>query len=247
MADVRTAIVTGAGSGIGAAVATRLAEDGMRVVAADIDVERAGAVAAAADGDMRAHHVDVTDGDSIAALRAGVLESAGVPRVLVNCAGWDEFGMFADTDRAFWEKVVAINYLGVVAMSHAFLPDLTGGDGTTDARVVNIASDAGRGGSMGETVYAGAKGGVIAFTKSLAREMARDGVTANVVCPGPTDTPLFEGFPEKIRGALVKAIPLRRLADPADIAHAVSFFASPGASYVTGQVLSVSGGLTMNG
>ncbi|HEY3688546.1 MAG TPA: SDR family NAD(P)-dependent oxidoreductase [Streptosporangiaceae bacterium] len=247
MGDVRTAVVTGAASGIGAAVAARLAADGLRVVAADIDVEGAGRVAEALPGDLRARRVDVTDGDSIAALRADVHASVGVPRVLVNCAGWDEFGMFADTDRAFWEKVVAINYLGVVAMTHAFLPDLTGGGDGTEPRVVNIASDAGRGGSMGETVYAGAKGGVIAFTKSLAREAARDGVTANAVCPGPTDTPLFEGFPDKIRGALVKAIPLRRLADPADIAHAVSFFVSPGASYVTGQVLSVSGGLTMNG
>ena len=187
----------------------------------------------------------MADGESVAALREDVLASVGAPSVVVNCAGWDEFGMFAETDRAFWEKVVAINYLGVVAVCHAFLPELKAAGG--DARVVNIASDAGRGGSMGETVYAGAKGGVIAFTKSLARELARDGVTANVVCPGPTDTPLFGGFPDKIRTALVKAIPLRRLADPSDIAHAVAYFASPGAAYVTGQVLSVSGGLTMNG
>lgn len=243
MTDGRTAVVTGAGSGIGAAIATRLAEDGMRVVAADIDLERA-ELTAARDG-VRPYRVDVADAGSVGELRDAVLAEVGPPSVVVNCAGWDEFGMFADTDRAFWEKVVAINYLGVVAMCHAFLPDLKAAG--SDGRVVNIASDAGRGGSMGETVYAGAKGGVIAFTKSLAREMARDGVTANVVCPGPTDTPLFGGFPEKIRTALVKAIPLRRLADPADIAHAVSYFASPGAAYVTGQVLSVSGGLTMNG
>ena len=243
MVDGRTAIVTGAGSGIGAAVAGRLADDGMRVVAADIDLERATATAER-DG-VYPYRVDVADSAAIEELRESVLADIGAPSVLVNCAGWDEFGMFADSDRAFWEKVVAINYLGVVAMCHAFLPELKAAG--SDARVVNIASDAGRGGSLGETVYAGAKGGVIAFTKSLAREVARDGVTANVVCPGPTDTPLFGGFPEKIRTALVKAIPLRRLADPADIAHAVSYFASPGAAYVTGQVLSVSGGLTMNG
>ena len=241
----RTAVVTGAASGIGAAVAVRLARDGMRVVAADIDLERAGRVADSVDVALHPRQVDVTDSESIAELRTDVHDTVGVPSVLVNCAGWDEFGMFAETDRAFWEKVVAINYLGVVGMCHAFLPDLSAAG--SDARVVNIASDAGRGGSMGETVYAGAKGGVIAFTKSLARETARDGVTANVVCPGPTDTPLFGGFPEKIRTALVKAIPMRRLADPSDVAHAVAYFASPGAAYVTGQVLSVSGGLTMNG
>jgi len=217
----------------------------MRVVAADIDLERAGRVADSVDVALHPRQVDVTDSESIAELRTDVHDTVGVPSVLVNCAGWDEFGMFAETDRAFWEKVVAINYLGVVGMCHAFLPDLSAAG--SDARVVNIASDAGRGGSMGETVYAGAKGGVIAFTKSLARETARDGVTANVVCPGPTDTPLFGGFPEKIRTALVKAIPMRRLADPSDVAHAVAYFASPGAAYVTGQVLSVSGGLTMNG
>jgi 2-hydroxycyclohexanecarboxyl-CoA dehydrogenase len=165
--------------------------------------------------------------------------------VLVNCAGWDEFHPFLDTDRPFWDRVVAINYLGVVALSHAVVPLMVeaGGGG----RVVNIASDAGRVGSTGEAVYAGAKGGVIAFSKSLAREVARHRITVNAVCPGPADTPLFQGFPERIRQSLQRSIPLGRLAEPEDVAHAVSFFASPGAGYVTGQVLSVSGGLTMSG
>lgn len=246
MSEPRIAVVTGAASGIGAAVATRLAADGLHVVAADRDLDGAQrTVQASPDAPMEARRVDVTDAGSIEELRSGVTGSLGAPHVLVNCAGWDEFAMFADTDRAFWEKVVAINYTGVVAMTHAFLPGLSERGAT--ARVVNIASDAGRGGSLGEAVYAGAKGGVIAFTKSLARETARAQVTANVVCPGPTDTPLFGAVPEKMQGALIKAIPLRRLAQPAEIAHAVSFFASPGAGYITGQVVSVSGGLTMNG
>jgi 2-hydroxycyclohexanecarboxyl-CoA dehydrogenase len=165
--------------------------------------------------------------------------------VIVNNAGWDEIRPFMDNDRDFIRKVVAINYLGPVTVTQAFLRGMI--DAGAGGRVVSIASDAGRVGSTGETVYAGAKGGIIGFTKSLAREMARHQVTVNCVCPGPTDTPLFHQQPEKMREALIRAIPFRRLGQPADIAHAVRFFASDGASFITGQVLSVSGGLTMAG
>ena len=160
----------------------------------------------------------------------------------MNAAGWDIGQPFMDNEPEFWDKVVAINYLGPVQVSRAFLPLLIeSGNGA----IVNVASDAGRVGSSGETVYAGAKGGVIAFSKSLAREMVRKGVRVNCVCPGPTDTPLFDSQPEKIKVALINAIPMKRLAAPSEIADAILFFASSRAKFVTGQVLSVSGGLTM--
>lgn len=243
MADDRVAVVTGAASGIGRAVALRLAGEGNRVAAADLNLDGAKETAGMAEG-ITPFGVDITSDEAVASLRDDVVARLGAPAVLANCAGWDEFKMFAETDRDFWERVVKINYLGAVAVTHAFLEPMSQ---LGDARVVSIASDAGRVGSLGETVYAGAKGGIIAFTKSLAREVARHGISANVVCPGPTDTPLFETFPEKVQGALVKAIPMRRTAEPDDVAHAVAFFASPRSGYITGQVLSVSGGLTMNG
>ena len=234
MSGTRLAIVTGAGSGIGRATALELARSGMSVVAADLEP------GATDDAAITAFRVDVTDGGSVAAL-AG---AADTPDVVVNCAGWDETHAFVDTDRAFWERVVAINLMGVVAVTHAFLPAMIErGAG----RIVNVASDAGRVGSSGEAVYAGAKGGVIAFTKSVAREAARHGITANVVCPGPTDTPLFRAQNERLQEALVRAIPMRRVAQPEDVANAIAFFASEAAGYITGQVLSVSGGLTMAG
>jgi 2-hydroxycyclohexanecarboxyl-CoA dehydrogenase len=240
----RVALVTGAGSGIGRAIALRLAADGHAVAAADLNL--AGAEATASVGStVTAFEVDVADQTSVEALVGEVAASLGPPHILVNCAGWDEFRPFLDTDRAFWDRIVAINYLGVVALSHAVVPLMI--ESGAGGRVVNIASDAGRVGSTGEAVYAGAKGGVIAFSKSLAREVARHAITVNAVCPGPADTPLFQGFPERIRQSLQRSIPLGRLAEPDDVAHAVSFFASPGAGYVTGQVLSVSGGLTMSG
>jgi 2-hydroxycyclohexanecarboxyl-CoA dehydrogenase len=164
----------------------------------------------------------------------------------VNCAGWDRTAPFLSSTPEFADKVVAINYLGQVHICQAFLPAMV--EAGRGGRIVNIASDAGRVGSSGETIYAGAKGGVIAMSKSLAREMARHAITVNVVCPGPTDTPLFRsGVDENLKQALIRAIPLRRLAQPAEIAAAVLFFASDEAAYITGQVLSVSGGLTMAG
>jgi len=237
------AVVTGAGSGIGRAIALGLAEQGSRVIAADLDTQGAEATAQVAEG-IVPMRVDIADRSSVDGLRDRVRE-LGTPEVLVNAAGWDRTFPFVDTPTDVAEKIVAINYLGHVHMCSAFLPGMVeAGEG---GRVVNIASDAGRVGSSGEAVYAGAKGGVIALSKSLAREMARHRITVNVVCPGPTDTPLFAAHDEKLREALVRAIPFRRLAQPEEVATAVLFFASGKAGYITGQVLSVSGGLTMAG
>lgn len=246
----RIAVVTGAASGIGRAIALALAGAGAVVVAADLDTEGAAATAelAAAAGAQQTVPlpVDVADPDSVTALAATVTSEVGVPAVLVNCAGWDRTGPFLGSTPEFAHKVVAINYLGQVHVCQAFLPAMV--EAGAGGRVVNIASDAGRVGSSGESIYAGAKGGVIALSKSLARELARHDITVNVVCPGPTDTPLFhDGVDENLAKALVRAIPLRRLAQPEEIAAAVAFFASADAAYITGQVLSVSGGLTMAG
>ena len=236
----RAAVVTGAASGIGAATARRLAESGMTVLAADLSPE-----GIAAGPRVCAYELDVADERSVSAFAQLVAKDHGAPAAIVNCAGWDETRRFVDTDRPFWDRVLAINLLGVVAVTHAFLrPMIDSGRG---GRIVNVASDAGRVGSSGEAVYAGAKGGVIAFTKSLARETARHGITANAVCPGPTDTPLFRAQPERLQEALVKAVPMGRLGAPEDVAGAIAYFASAEAGYVTGQVLSVSGGLTMAG
>lgn len=240
------AVVTGAASGIGRASALRLGELGWTVAAADLNLAGAGATAAEIEGPAgAAFEVDVAEEGSVLALAEAVLAELGTPRAIVNCAGWDETHRFTDTDRPFWEKVLAINLTGVVSVTHAFLAGMI--EAGRGGRVVNVASDAGRVGSSGEAVYAGAKGGVIAFTKSLARELARDSITANAVCPGPTDTPLFRAQPEKLQQALERAVPMGRLAEPRDAAEAIAFFASDGAGYVTGQVLSVSGGLTMAG
>ena len=236
------ALVTGAGSGIGKAIALGFAARGDRVIAADLDLAAAEATAKEHPQLITALPVDVADRAQVDALRD---RAPGVPNVVVNAAGWDRTDQFLNATTEFAEKVVAINYLGPVHVCSAFLPGMidAGGGG----RIVNLASDAGRVGSAGETIYAGAKGGVIALTKSLAREMARYQITVNCVCPGPTDTPLFAAQPEKLREALVKAIPFRRLARPEEVAAAVLFFASDAASFITGQVISVSGGLTMAG
>ncbi|HEX8714921.1 MAG TPA: SDR family NAD(P)-dependent oxidoreductase [Solirubrobacteraceae bacterium] len=247
----RVAFVTGGGGGIGRAIVLALASGGLHVAVADLDEASCEDVARDAENagvDALALTVDVTD---TAGVRAGVqraVEALGPIDVLVNCAGWDELKPFLDTDEAFWRRVIAINYEGALRTTHALLGGMIErGYG----RIVNIASDAARVGSSGEAVYAGAKAGVVAFTKTIAREAARSGVTANVVCPGPTETPLLDAMTEqapdseRLVTALARAVPMRRLGRPEDVAAAVAFLASDDAGYITGQTLSVSGGLTM--
>ena len=244
--DDRVAIVTGAGRGIGRGIAEELAAGGATVVATDVDEASAVDTAAALGGDAIGLAADVADRASVEAMVGTVRERHGRIDVLVNNAGWDKVGAFVDSDPADWDRIIAINLYGVLHTSRAVLPVMAAQGG---GRVVNLASDAGRVGSSGEAVYSAAKGGVIAFTKTTAREMARHGVTVNCVCPGPTDTALFASVTEDdpaLRNALIKAIPLRRLAQPADVAGAVAFLASDEAAYITGQTLSVSGGLSMS-
>jgi 2-hydroxycyclohexanecarboxyl-CoA dehydrogenase len=242
--DDRIAIVTGAGQGIGRGVAEKLATEGATVVAADIDDASADRVAKSLGGDAVAVRTDVTSKEAVEAMVSQVHDRFGRIDVLVNNAGWDRAGPFVDSDPADWDRIVQTNLYGVLHTSKAVLPILAEqGSGS----VVNIASDAGRVGSSGEAVYSATKGGVIAFTKTIAREMARHQVNVNCVCPGPTDTALFASFAgPKLRDSLTRAIPFRRLGLPEDVANAVAFLASDEAGFVTGQTLSVSGGLTMS-
>jgi 2-hydroxycyclohexanecarboxyl-CoA dehydrogenase len=243
----KTAVVTGAGSGIGKASALALAREGAHVIVADIDPVSGEASAAAirAQGLQATFMpVDMTDAASIEAFAAAVQTRYGSVDVLVNAAGWGRTAPFVEGTPEFWSKLVALNFVGPMTLAKALLPAMIE---RASGSIVNIASDAGRVGSLGETVYAGAKGGLIAFTKSLARETARHQINVNCVCPGPTDTPLMAAVPDKVKEALTKAIPFRRLGKPEEVADAVVFFASDRASYITGQVLSVSGGLTMAG
>jgi 2-hydroxycyclohexanecarboxyl-CoA dehydrogenase len=241
----QVAVVTGGASGIGRAVTEALAAAGARVAVLDRDGAGAESVLSELDGEHAAFEVDLLDRAAIQAVGADVVAGLGVPDVVVNAAGWDIIENFLDNSREFWDQVVGINLMGPIEVSRVFLEPMVerGGGG----RIVNVASDAGRVGSSGEVVYAGAKGGVISFGKALAREMARHGITVNTVCPGPTDTPLFRSQPEKMQEALVRAIPMRRVAQPAEVAAAIVFLASTAASFMTGQVVSVSGGLTMAG
>ncbi|GMV00907.1 MAG: glucose 1-dehydrogenase [Burkholderiaceae bacterium] len=241
------AIVTGAASGIGLATAQALAQAGATVVLGDIadDKGEQAATALRAAG-QRAEYLrcDVTGAASVNAFRDAVLARHGRVDIVANVAGWGKIQPFLENDDAFIERVVDLNFMGTLRVVRAFLPAMIE---RKHGKIVNVSSDAGRVGSTGETVYSGAKGGVIAFTKGLAREMARHNITANCVCPGPTDTPLLQAVPEKHREAFLRAIPMRRFAQPSDIADAVTFFASSRSDYVTGQVLSVSGGLSMVG
>jgi len=239
------AVVTGGASGIGRAVAGALAEAGARVAVLDRDAAGAESTCSELGPQHAAFEVDLLDRAAIQAVGADVVAGLGVPDVVVNAAGWDIIENFLDNSREYWDRVVGINLMGPIEVSRVFLEAMV--ERGRGGRIVNVASDAGRVGSSGEVVYAGAKGGVISFGKALAREMARHQITVNTVCPGPTDTPLFRSQPEKMQEALVRAIPMRRLARPAEVAAAIVFFASSAASFTTGQVVSVSGGLTMAG
>jgi len=235
------AVVTGAAGGIGSAICRRMAAGGYRVAATDLDVDQCQALARELNGS--AHALDVTDAAASGALAAELGEVA----VVVNNAGWDRFMPFLETTPELWEKLLRINLFGQIAVAHAFARGMAErGHGV----IVNVSSDAGKVGSTGETVYAAAKGGVITFTRSLARELARHGVRVNCVCPGPTDTPFLDVFQseggQKVVEAMTRAVPMRRLAQPDEIAAAVAFLASDDARFITGQTLSVSGGLTMS-
>jgi 2-hydroxycyclohexanecarboxyl-CoA dehydrogenase len=233
--------VTGGAGGIGRAIVAALAADGRRVASGDIADDAAGEAALAV-------RLDVTDGASVQEAVARVEEALGPIEILVNTAGWDEFHPFLETEEEFWDRIIDLNYKGCLRVSRRVVPGMVE---RSFGRVVNISSDAARVGSSLEAVYAGAKAAQVAFGKTLAREVARHGVTVNSVCPGPTETPLLEGMlgagdaSAKMVEALRKAVPMRRLGRPEDVASAVAFLASEGAGFITGQTLSVSGGLTM--
>jgi 2-hydroxycyclohexanecarboxyl-CoA dehydrogenase len=242
--DGKTVVVTGAASGIGAATAEAMAEAGGDIVLADLSAEKGEQHAAALrERGLKASFlpIDVASDESIAEFRKAVL-ARGPVHVLVNGAGFGRGQAFVDNDQEFWRRVVDINLLGPVKLTRALLdPMIERGSG----KIVNVASDAGRVGSAGETVYSGAKGGLISFSKGLAREMARYSINVNCVCPGPTETPMLMALPEKHLEAFKRAIPMRRFGQPQDVANAILFFASDRSDYITGQTLSVSGGLTM--
>lgn len=242
----RVALVTGGASGIGRAIVLGLASRGARVGVCDLNVAGAEAVAAEAGGGSVAVPMDVTDAAGVRAAVARAVETLGAPDVLVNAAGWDQLTRFLDTDEDFWDKVIAINYRGVLATCRAVVPLMVErGSGS----VVNISSEAGRSGSSGEVVYSGAKAAVIAFSKALAREVAGAGVRVNVVTPGLTETPFLQkNYDEghgKLMDAIVRATPLRRAGQPEEVAEAVMFLASDRAGFTTGDTFSVSGGLVM--
>ena len=244
------ALVTGGAGGIGAAVCRGLAESGRRVAVADLDRAAADDVAGKLAGDG---HVgvafDVADTAAVSDACGQLGRDHGPIDILVNVAGWDRFVAFVDTTPEFWDQIIDINYRGTLNTVHAVLPGMIE---RQRGRIVSVASDAARVGSSLESIYAGAKGAVISFSKSVAREVAKHGITVNVVCPGPTDTPLIRGMADELGSgerfveALTRAIPMRRLATPDDIAPAIVFLASGDAGFITGQTLSVSGGLTMS-
>jgi 2-hydroxycyclohexanecarboxyl-CoA dehydrogenase len=249
----KTVIVTGGGGGIGGATCRRFAAEGAKLAVLDLNVEAAQTVANqinASGGRAQAFRCDITDRASVDAAVAAAEAELGPIDVLVNNAGWDVFKPFTKTEPAQWDRLIAINLVGALNMHHAVLPGMVS---RKQGRIVNISSDAARVGSSGEAVYAACKGGLVSFSKTIAREHARHGITVNVVCPGPTDTALFAdykegaGNPEKLLEAFTRSIPLGRIGQPEDLPGAILFFASDDGAYVTGQVLSVSGGLTMNG
>jgi 2-hydroxycyclohexanecarboxyl-CoA dehydrogenase len=250
----KVAIVTGGGSGIGRAISLRLADEGATVGVFDMNPDGAketvAMIAKLGQHPGVAKTVDITDMAAVQKAVADFAAQAGAADILVNNAGWDRLVPFLKTDQAFWKKVIDINLYGPLNMHFAVLPAMAE---RKSGKVVNIASDAGRVGSSGEAVYSACKGGLIAFTKTMAREMARNNIQINCVCPGPTDTPLFAAVSgadetgKKIAEGLKAAIPMRRLGQPEDYPGVVAFLSSADANFITGQTLSVSGGLTMHG
>ncbi len=241
------ALVTGGGGAIGGAVCRRLSESGVRVAVCDLGEEAASGVAGEVGG--LALKMDVASTSSVRDAVARAESELGSLDILVNCAGIDEFGLFLDSSEESWDRILAVNLRGVIATCHAVAPGMVE---RKRGRIVNIASEAGRVGSSGEAVYSAAKGGVIAFTKALARELARFEVACNVVSPGPVDTPLLDKMEEdmgekgrKIKEAMIRAVPLRRVGRPEEIAVVVHFLAGDDASFITGETVGVSGGLAM--
>jgi len=245
--DKKVTLVTGGASGIGLATVESFAKLGATVLVADINSEAGEAAAGAVranGGDAQFVKLDVTDAASVKACRDKVLTTWGRLDVLASVAGWGHIQPFVENDDAFINKVMAINLRGPIELIRAFFPSMIE---RKSGKIVNVASDAGRVGSLGESVYSAAKGGLIAFSKALAREGARHNIQVNCICPGPTDTPLLRSEPEKFLEAFVKAIPMRRFGKPSEVADGIVFMASSRADYITGQVLSVNGGITMVG
>jgi 2-hydroxycyclohexanecarboxyl-CoA dehydrogenase len=246
----KIAIVTGAAQGIGRAIASRLADEGAKVALADIQVdaaERAAAEIRTGGATAIAVELDVTTLDDAIAAADRVEHELGPIDILVNNAGWDVLMPFVESTPEFWDKVIAINYRGILNCCKAIAPRM---QSRNSGKIISISSDAARVGSSGEAVYAGCKAAIVGFSKTLARELAANHINVNVVCPGPTDTALLKtamAGREKVLDAMARGIPFRRLGRPEDLAGAVAFFASSDSDFVTGQVLSVSGGLTMAG
>jgi len=245
--DGQIVLITGGASGIGKATVREFARCGATVICADIDAKNGAEVEnEARQAKLAVEYVPINlaESASIRSSAAAILAKHSRVDVLVNAAGWNDIQSFVENPPDYMDRVIAINLGGTLHLTQALLPAMmAAGKG----KIINISSDAGRVGSSGETTYAAAKGGVIAFTKSLAREVARYSINVNCICPGPTDTPMLQSRPEKLREAFLKAIPFRRFAKPQDIADAIVFFASSRSDYITGQVISVSGGLTFAG
>lgn len=241
----KTALITGGASGIGKATVLEFARCGARVICADVNAAK-GADLVKEAGNLAVEFVaiDLADAANVHRCAAEVLDRYGRVDILVNAAGWNDIQPFLDNAPDYMDRVLAVNLGGLLHLTQALLPAMAAAN---KGKIVNVSSDAGRVGSSGETAYAAAKGGVIAFTKSLAREVARYSINVNCVCPGPTDTPMLQSRPEKLKEAFIRAIPFRRFAKPQEIADAILFFASSRSDYITGQVLSVSGGLTFAG
>ncbi|MCB1667486.1 MAG: SDR family oxidoreductase [Porticoccaceae bacterium] len=245
----KVVIVTGGASGIGGAIVKRLGADGAKVALFDINPEAGEKMIASCEGTIKFFHADITSLDAVETAVEAVENDLGPVWMLVNCAGWDQPAPFLSTGPDLWQKIVNLNLYGPINMHYAVCKRMAE---RKEGRVVNIASDAGRVGTSNEAVYSACKGGTISFTKSMARELARSNVLVNVVCPGPTDTPAMAAVvgtgeeAEKWKDSMARGIPLRRMGTPEDYAGIVAFFGSSDADYITGQTISVSGGLTMS-